>query len=187
MNNPEEGLELGKILKAHGIKGEVLVQFEVERPEDFTDLESVFVEINQKLIPFFIEAVSDPKSGKAIVKFEDIDSTAEASALSGKKIYIPLNSLPELEEGDYYLHEIIDFTVVDKSLGQLGKVEEIYELPGQYVLGMRYKEKEVLIPVNKALLLSADKKNKLLQVDLPTGLVELYMDEEKHKKEEDED
>ncbi|HXA02830.1 MAG TPA: hypothetical protein VNW99_12625, partial [Cytophagaceae bacterium] len=73
------------------------------------------------------------------------------------------------------------YQVNDKNLGMLGKITEVYIMPGQEMLAMAWKEKEVLIPVNEHILLKADHKKKILQVDLPEGLLDLYMDDQEEE------
>lgn len=172
--------KLGQIQKAHGFKGEVLIHLQVKNPGDYKDLESVFVEINQKLIPFFIDNLKLTTAGKAIVKFEDINDEAGIKKLVGHPVYIPLEEMTEEEESN--LNILIGYHVSDKNLGKLGKITEVYIMPGQELLAMEWKEKEVLIPANDAILLKADHKKRILQVDLPDGLVDLYMDD--HEEEE---
>ncbi|HXA02158.1 MAG TPA: hypothetical protein VNW99_09225, partial [Cytophagaceae bacterium] len=90
--------KLGQVQKAHGFKGEVLIHLQVKNPGDYKDLESVFVEINQKLIPFFIDSLKLTTAGKAIVKFEDVNDEAGIKKLVGHSIYIPLEEMTEEEE-----------------------------------------------------------------------------------------
>jgi 16S rRNA processing protein RimM len=172
--------KLGQIQKAHGFKGEVMIQLQVKNPGDYKDLESVFVEINQKLVPFFIDSFKLTTGDKAIVRFEDIKDEAGIKKLVGHSIYIPLEEMTEEEESN--LNILIGYQVDDKNLGKLGKITEVYIMPGQELLAMDWKEKEVLIPVSDTILLKADHKKKILQVDLPEGLLELYLDD--HEEEE---
>lgn len=173
--NPESCFELGHILKAHGIMGEVQAVLDVDIPEEYIELESVFVEINQKLIPFFIEDLKLFKGKKALIKFEDVDSVQDAEELQWKKLFLPLKFLPKLEQGKFYYHEIIDYLVVDQKAGQLGKIREVAEAPGQDLIFMEYEGKEVLIPITDEVVLKADHEAKELHVDLPEGLLDIYL------------
>ncbi|MFL5730587.1 MAG: ribosome maturation factor RimM [Cytophagaceae bacterium] len=166
--------KLGQIQKAHGFKGEVMAQLQVKHPEDYKNLESVFVEINQKLVPFFIDSLKLTTGDKAIIKFEDLNNEAAVKSLIGHAIYLPLEEMTEEEESN--LSILIGYQVDDKNLGRLGKISEVYTMPGQEVLGMDWKEKEVLIPAGETILLKADHKKKILHVDLPEGLLDLYLD-----------
>jgi 16S rRNA processing protein RimM len=173
--NSENYFELGYIIKPHGLAGEVQVYIESETPEEYSELESVFVEINKKLIPFFIDSISINRK-KAIVKFEDVDSVENAADFSGKKLFLPAVALPELEEDQFYYHDIIGYTVVDAEKGPLGPIREVYENPGHDLLGIEYQGKEVLIPIVDDFITKVDHQEKKMLVKLPEGLLDIYME-----------
>lgn len=174
----EDCFQLGYITKVHGISGELQVNFEADEPENYIEMESVFVEINRKLIPFFIEDLN--LSGKkGILKFEDVDSIEEAEEFVGKKLFLSLEALPELNQDQFYYHQIIGFAVIDAQLGQLGTVKEVMENPGHDLVNMEYQSKEILIPVTDHIILKADLPNKILQVNLPDGLLDIYLEDSK--------
>lgn len=173
--NPESCFELGYIIKAHGIEGDVQAMLDVDIPEEYIELESVFVEINQKLVPFFIEDLKLFKGKKALIKFEDVDSLEEAEELIRKKLFLPLKFLPKLRDDQFYYHEIIGYRVADKKEGDLGTIREVVEAPGQDLVVMDYRDKEVLIPVTDEVVLKVDHEAKVLLVDLPEGLLDVYL------------
>ncbi|MGV3589070.1 MAG: ribosome maturation factor RimM [Adhaeribacter sp.] len=185
---------LGYIVRTHGVKGQVVAFFDVDYPEDYEELESVFLQLNGKLVPFFIDALDIQPNGRIIIKFEDVDSIVEAEKLKNIALYLPLDQLPELDEDQFYFHEVIGYTVVDEQLGELGTIREIYEMPYQDLMAMDYQGVEVLIPVQDELILRADKAVQKLFVNLPEGLVDIYTnptgpdaDEDRDSDEEEKD
>jgi 16S rRNA processing protein RimM len=166
--------QLGYIVRTHGVKGQVVAFFDVDYPEDYEELESVFLQLSGKLVPFFIDALDIQPNGRIIIKFEDVDSIVEAEKLKNIALYLPLDQLPELDEDQFYFHEVIGYTVVDEQLGELGTIREIYEMPYQDLMAMDYQGVEVLIPVQDELILRADKAAQKLFVNLPEGLVDIY-------------
>ena len=172
----EQCFELGYIVKAHGLNGEVKALFDVDIPENYRALESVFVEINKKLIPFFIDKIQF-QGGKAVIKFEDVDSIEQTDDLKGCKLFLPLDFLPTLGKNQFYYHEIIGFTIVDKTLGRLGKVTTVYTMPNQDLIAMDYKKNEVLIPIKDEIVLTINREKREVSVDLPEGLLDVYLEE----------
>ncbi len=167
--------QLGYILRTHGIKGQVIAFFDVDYPEDYEELESVFLLIHGKLVPFFIESIDSQAKGRFLLKFEDTNTIEQAEKLKGVSLYLPLNSLPELEEDQFYYHDLIGYTIVDETLGELGIVKELFELPHQDLLAMDYHGVEVLIPLQDNLIIRADKTEQKLYMTLPEGLVDVYI------------
>lgn len=72
---------LGKVLKPFAAKGALLVNLDVDTPEDYEDMESVFVQMNGQLIPFLIERVELKHNNRAAITFADIDSIEQASII----------------------------------------------------------------------------------------------------------
>jgi 16S rRNA processing protein RimM len=165
--------ELGKITKTHGLKGEVVLWLDVDFPEDYEDLESVFLDVKGELVPFFMDSYR-LSGNRAIVQFEDIDTFEKAEELVNLEAFLPLEELPELEGDQFYYHEIIGFQIKDKNLGDLGTVQTVHSMQAQDLLVMDYKGCEVLIPVIPEIVLEADKGAKVLNVNLPEGLLEVY-------------
>src|SRR6478752_2994121 len=170
--NLDSCLKVGQIVKAHGVKGEIVVDLDAHHADSLLELESVYVEINQKLIPFFIDDIS-VSDKRAIIKFEDIDSIEDTKSLMKKEIYASKEELPEPDEEKFFYEELIGFKVIDKSKEEVGHVIDFIERTGQDLLIIDHNGKEVYIPIDVAIILDADRKNKILSTDLPEGLLEL--------------
>lgn len=168
--------QLGYIIKPHGLKGQVGIFLDVDLPENYKSLESVYVEVNNKLIPYFIDKIVIKKD-KAVIKLEEVDDISQAESLKGKPLYLPLSTLPPLKGNKFYYHEVIHFNVVDKINGDLGMVTSIYSFPNQDLLAVDYREKEILIPINDHIIYNIDRVEKIIEVDLPEGLLDIYIDQ----------
>jgi 16S rRNA processing protein RimM len=184
--NKDACFQLGYVEKTHGVQGEVVIFLDVDHPEYYEDMESVFVEINTKLVPFFIDTLQ-LRGAKAIVKFEDVDDIDKAQTFKGKALYLPLDELEELGDDQFYYHEIIGFQVEDTGKGPLGKVSNVYELPHQDLLAMEFMGKEVLIPLNDDIVTSVDREQQKVFTNLPEGLLEVYLDDPDAQEPTDED
>lgn len=168
--------QLGYIVKPHGLQGELNLFLDVDFPEDYQNLESVFLLLPKAgtLIPFFVEHISI-HDHKTIIKFEEIDSIEQAEDLIKAGVYLPIDQLPALEEGQFYYHEIIGFTVQDKQAGTLGVVKDVYASNSQDLIAMQYKQQEVLIPLSDDIVLEVNKAERLVITDLPEGLLDIYL------------
>ena len=171
----EECFYLGKIAKKFSFKGEVLIYLDTDEPELYENMESVFVEFNKNLVPFFIESSSLHKNDFLRVQFEDVDSEAEADTLLGCDIYLPLSMLPKLEGNQFYFHEVIGFEIEDKRLGIFGKIVSINDSTAQPLFEVVNGEVEILIPMIDQFLVKIDRENKKVIMDLPEGLIEMYL------------
>ncbi len=172
----DDCFELGKITKTHGVKGEVILWIDVDFPEEYEEMDSVFLDVNGELVPFFMDSFQ-LRGNKAIVKFEDIETYEQAEPLVNLQAYLPLDVLPELDGDQFYYHEIVGFQVIDEKLGQLGKVRTVYTMQVQDLLVMDYQGKEVLIPIEDSIVLEADKEAQTIAVNLPDGLLEVYLND----------
>ena len=171
----EECFYLGKIAKKFSFKGEVLIYLDTDEPEQYDKMESVFVEINKSLVPFFIENSSIHKGDFLRVKFEDVDSEQDADELIGCHIYLPLSMLPKLEGNKFYFHEVIGFEVIDERLGNIGKIVSINDSTAQPLFEIDFQGKEILIPMIDHFIIEVNRKEKKILLKTPEGLVDLYL------------
>jgi 16S rRNA processing protein RimM len=166
--------EIGYILKPHGLKGAVNILLDVDDPSKYKEMESVVVKIGEQLVPFFIKSIQIEGS-KGTILFEEIDSVEDAQELKSCTLMLPVENLPPLGEGKFYYHDVIGYQIKDEALGPLGSIENIITGSNQDLISMRYKDKEILIPVASDIVLRADHKKKEVIVHLPEGLLEIYL------------
>ncbi|MEO1052131.1 MAG: ribosome maturation factor RimM [Bacteroidota bacterium] len=174
--NVDSCYQLGYVIKTHGLKGEITIFLDVDFPEEYQNMESVFVEIQQRLIPFFIQHIAI-QGQKAIVKFDGVDDIESASELKSHKLFLPLENLPSLDEHQFYYHEVIGFEMLDKAKDFRGTVKEVLDMPNQDLFVVAYQSKEVLVPINDEIIEKVDKGAGLITVNLPEGLIDVYMEE----------
>ena len=167
---------LGKILKAHASKGALLINLDTDSPENYTELESVFVQMNGQLIPFFIESLELRHNNNAVVSFADIDDIEQASMLISCALFLPISMLPPLSGNKFYYHEIIGFSIEDEQFGDAGIIEEVLEYPHQAVLRVMLKGKEILIPISDEIIQKVDRSTKTIHTRTPEGLIALYLE-----------
>ncbi len=168
----EDCYYLGKITKTHGFKGNLILHLETDEPELYENLESVFIEKDGMLVPFFFEFAQPYSQGKLLVKFEDI-APEEAERLVNRQIYLPLETLPELDGTDFYYHEITGFKVIDSKHGKIGEIQSVNDSGAQALFEIRSANKEILIPVVDEWIKEVNRDEKFIKIETPEGLIDL--------------
>ncbi len=171
----EDCFFVGKVVKKYSFKGELLIKLDTDDPELFLEMESVFVEQHKTLIPFFVEHSQLHKSSLLRVQFEDVYDEATANGMLGTELFLPLSFLPPLEGTKFYYHEIIGFQVKDTRFGDVGVIVGVNDKTAQHLFVIENLGKEILIPVNDLFIKQVDSENKILGLDVPEGLIELYL------------
>ena len=172
--NKNDFFYLGRIVKAYGKKGELNVVLDTDNPENYKDLKSVFLDLKGNLIPYFIENIQI-KNNKAIIKLKDVLTPEIAEMFVNAEIFLPLDQLPKLTGNNFYYHDIIGYTIIDKTYGSIGKVEKVLDLPQQAILQIKYKNKEILVPITDEIIKIVDRNNKQIKIEAPEGLIEIYL------------
>lgn len=167
---------VGYISKVSGNFGDLTFVLDVDNSNFYKELKSIFIEINNSLIPFFIKKIQI-KEKNATVSIDGIDNIKKAFELIGSSLFLPLTFLPVLKDKKFYLHEIINFIVIDKMYGEVGFIKNVLSYPQQIIFQVFKNEKEILIPGIEEFILSIDKDQKIIHMSLPDGLIELYLSE----------
>jgi len=170
----EEAFYIGYITKTKGLKGEVQLYFEYDEP-GLLDLDVVFADINGKMVPFFVSVYKMQPNNTCNIYFDDIDHIDKAQPLLRKKIYLPLTKMPDRSDEDFHYNDLKGFIVTDETTGELGEIIEINEYPQHFVATVHYQNKEIMIPLNEVMIIEIDEDEGTLLVDLPDGLLDIYL------------
>ena len=171
----EDCFYLGKIAKKFSFKGEVLIYLDTDEPELYENMESIFVELNKNLVPFFIVNSSLHKNDFLRVRFEEVNSEEDADAILNKEVYLPLSTLPKLSGNKFYFHEVIGFEIEDKRVGIFGIIQSINDTTAQPLFEVLNGATQILVPMIDLFLVKIDRPNKKVIMNLPEGLVEMYL------------
>ena len=117
----------------------------------------------------------------ATVSIEGIDTIEKAEELLKSSVYLPLNSLPPLTGKHFYLHEMPGFTVVDKTYGNIGIIEEVLNFPPQIIFQIKHGKFEILIPAEEKFIVNINRDKRIIEVDAPEGLIDIYTTETNEK------
>ena len=170
----EDCFKLGKIVKTRGFKGSLTIFIEVGAPKDFKKTESVFVEINNKLIPFFIDQYVIGSKKQVYINFSGIENETQAEDLVNKNLYLPNSFLPKENEELLFMKSLMGFQLIDENLGEIGTVTDFYDIPGNQLLSVQIDEEEILIPFKEPIIQKVDQQEKKIFIQAPDGLIELY-------------
>ena len=172
----EECFYLGKIVRKHSFRGGVVAKLDTDEPELYQNLESVFVLLNNNLVPFFIDQILLQKGNQLRLKFEDVDSEADADGIMGAGLYLPLEFLPKLKGNKFYFHEIVNFEIEDVNFGLFGRIKAVNDRSAQPLFEIDFNGKEIFVPMIDDFIKKVDRKNKKILVETPEGLIDLYLD-----------
>ena len=164
---------VGTVVGKYSFKGEVLVKTDSDNPEDYTKLESIFVELSTGLVPFFIRKCQLHKSSLLRIDFEEVNSEQDADAILKKNLFLPLDLLPPLEGNKFYYHEVIGFSITQNGT-QIGTILGIIEQGLQALFEITDNQgAERLNPIHDDFILEVDRASRNITVQLPEGLLEL--------------
>lgn len=170
----EEAFYIGYVTKTRGLKGEVQIFFEFDDYEKLS-FDVVFADMNGKLVPYFVASAKLQVNKTGYFNFDDLDHVDKAQPLLRKKLYLPLSHMPERDEDEFFYTDLKGFTAIDETLGELGEITEVNEYPQQFVATVFYKDTEILFPLNEDFIIEIDDEEKVLTLDLPDGLLDIYL------------
>ena len=169
MIRKEEVYKIGKLGKAHGIKGEISFLFD-DDVFDRMDADYLVLDIDGILVPFFIEEYRFKTDSNALMKFEGIDSQEQARDLTGCDVFFPRNMANE-EEGGISWASLVGFDLVDAETGKtIGKISSIDDTTINILFEL---EDGKLIPASEELITDVDTKKQQIIINLPEGILEL--------------
>ena len=169
MRKAEEVYKIGRIGKAHGIKGEVSLQYD-DDIFDRVDADYLVLDVDGILVPFYMEEYRFRNDSVCLVKFCDIDTQQRASELTGCEVYFPRSLAEEADEMPS-LASLVDFEIVDASDGKtVGNIVAIDDQTANILFEL---EDGTLIPANDDLITDIDWAGKRITMNIPKGLLEL--------------
>lgn len=167
----QEYFELGQIVNTFGVKGEVKVKPYTDNVEQFETLKSVLVVKNKETIEMKILSAKFHK-GMILLKLEGVNDMNDAEKLRGSIIKIHRKDARQLEEGEYFIADIIGSDVYTDTGDYLGKVDDIYNSGAQDIYVVKDElGKQVLLPSIKEVILNVDIENQKVTVHLLKGLI----------------
>jgi len=168
----EDYLEIGKITRYQGNKGEVRVKPTTDIPERFFDLENVYLKRDDEIIELEIEYIRFHKQF-VIIKFIEVNSIDEAEELKNYRVLIDESEKYLLPEDNYYIDDLIDCEVYLRDGEFLGTLTEVVDTTGTDIFIVKGEAKEYMLPASREMIIEIDIDAKKIIVDPIPGLLEL--------------
>ncbi|WP_407483576.1 ribosome maturation factor RimM [Elizabethkingia meningoseptica] len=164
---------LGVITRRHGLSGNVILKMDTDQPEFYSKMESMFIEINGLLVPFFVEKISWSKGDALNILFKNSNETL-IDQIIGKSVYQPLSTLPELSGKQFYYHEVVGYEIKDTEGVSFGLIRSVNDQTAQHYFILVLNEKEIVVPMIKDWILDVDREAKVITMQLPDGLLDVF-------------
>lgn len=167
---------IGFVAKTHGVEGELVIKLTKGIEAEDIEADFLFLELEGGLVPFAIDAMRDRGDGSLLVIFEQINSESIARRMLEAPVWIDSADLEGISNDGVHSAMLIDFYVHDKKHGLLGKITEIRDPERNPHFAIANAKGEILIPIADEFMLSLDEKKKILYIEAPEGLIELYLE-----------
>lgn len=164
---------IGKIAATYGLNGEVVLQHALGKKTDLKGLQTIFIEDKKNsFLPYFVESTTIKNAEEIYLKLEGFDTKESARRLSQKEVWL-LKADFDRYAGNSSPISLLGYTMINEG-EKIGEVIEVIEQPLQVLCKILYKGNEALIPIHQESLEKIDKKKKLVFVNLPEGLLDIY-------------
>lgn len=165
-------ITIGKVLKPHGVKGEIKIEPHTDHPDRFRKLKRIFLvstrgeqkECRVKAVRYLDQ---DP-----LLLLEGYDAPETAKVFNGWLVQVPEEEAIPLPEGSYYWFELIGMEVWSESGEKLGTITDIFQTGSNDVYVMKAGRREIYLPATKEVIRQVDRKTKRMIIHVLEGLLE---------------
>ena len=163
-------LLLGTISKTHGVRGELIIRITDPSFEPDENWESLFLQIDGILVPFFISSLHATKADEWFICFDDYDNKDSAQNLVGSPVWIQKDFMAEVKE-EIYMDELTGYAIINVRTGRQGLITDFMDIPGNPVFEVSLEGEKVLVPAQDDMIEEIDQENKKLIIRLPEGIM----------------
>ncbi len=175
MITAQEISPIGFLGKTHGVNGEINLITDVD--VDIEELSCIVLDIDGINVPFFFDSIRPRGTESYLVMIDGVDSEAKAAMLVNKKVYALNDEVAIDEAGDddgFYAEDLVGFRISDPAVGLDGEITGIDDSTDNVLFIVEAASgKELLIPVADEFIAGIDVDRKVVNMDLPVGLLEL--------------
>ncbi len=164
--------KIGYIINTLGIKGELKVFPVSNIPNRFDDLKICYINTEKGRLPMDVEKSRPYKKKYVLLKFKGYDGINSVIGFKGKYLEVDRANLAQLQEGHFYVFDIIGCKVYTENNELLGKVKDVLPSGASDLYAVEGEKGEMLIPAVKEIVKHIDITTKTIRVQLPEGLIE---------------
>jgi 16S rRNA processing protein RimM len=169
-----EYFKIGKFVTTFGLQGELVLKHNLGKKTSLKGLAAIFVEEKKEsFIPWFVESTRIKNEEEIYIKLEGVSVREQAIKLTQKQVWLPEADFKKFSSKSSPIN-LLGFDVVENDK-VLGKIEEVIEQPHQLLCRLSINGKEAYIPLHEETLVKIDKKYSRVIVELPAGLLEIYL------------
>ncbi|HVR29537.1 MAG TPA: ribosome maturation factor RimM, partial [Thermoanaerobaculia bacterium] len=165
-----DSVVVGRVVRPHGLAGELVVVLETDVEERFAPGSTLHVGTRGRQVEVL---GARPFGDRMLVRFAGVEDRTAAEALRGVELTVPRHDVPEAPAGSFYHFELLDCSCHDAREGDLGRVIAIHQDGGGYLLEVQGEARRLLVPFVETFVVRVDVFGRRIELDLPPGLVDL--------------
>ncbi len=170
----DEYFSIGKFVATFGVNGQLVLQHSLGKKTALKGLEMIMVEVKRNdLLPYFVTETKVKNETEVYISLEDVLTKEKAQKIVSRPVW--------LKHTDFYKYvdqksniSLLSYMLYNNNEA-LSEIVEVIEQTHQVLVKIMYLGKEMLIPVNEAFIISIDNKKKIIVLDLPDGLIDIYL------------
>jgi len=165
--------KIGKLVATFGLKGELVLQHSLGKKTSLKGLQVIFVEDKKdSFLPYFIQSAKIKNETEVFLQTEGIETKESAKKLVSKNVWLSEDDFKKFAAASSPI-ALLGFSLVNED-ENLGEITEVIEQPHQLLCTIILSGKEALIPIHEESLKKIDKKKRIIYVNLPEGLLDIY-------------
>jgi 16S rRNA processing protein RimM len=165
--------KIGFIRKTHGLKGEIVLEFDEGMDETVENSNRFFIELDGLLVPFFIHenGIRFKTARTAILSLNWVENEEYARRFTGKPVWLLESEIID-SAIEFDVFQLKGFVLYNQENGRIGEITQIDDYSGNIVLCVDYLGNEALVPFNNDLIIDFDMAGKTISLKIPEGLLE---------------
>jgi len=171
-----EYFKIGKLVAVHGLQGELVLKHELGKKTSLKGLKNIFIEERKdSFLPWFIESTKIKTEDEIYLKLDGLNTREAANKLTRKEVWLTVTDFKKYAAKSSPAN-LLGYTIITEKKS-LAEILEVIEQPHQMLCRIEVGGKEALIPLNESTIEKIDHKKKQVLVNLPEGLLEIYLGE----------